>query len=260
MRPWYLFNNHIETIFPALFRKTGKKSSLTERIYTPDNDFIDVDHYNYNQRRTAILCHGLEGNSKKPYILGMVSYLIENGFNCVAWNYRGCSGQYNKHAYSYHSGATEDLHLIIKNTIKKYPSNDIFLVGFSLGGNLILKYLGERTTDPSIKKAVAISVPLDLHGSCREISKSSNWIYTVRFLISLKKKLKEKAKIFPDEINLNNLKKIRNLEDFDDHYTAPLHGFANAIEYYTKCSSLHFLDDISIPTLIINALNDPFLS
>jgi predicted alpha/beta-fold hydrolase len=258
--PWYLINNHFETIFPALFRKVDKRAYQAERFHTPDKDFIDIDYYDYDNRRTAILCHGLEGNSQKPYIKGMVNILIDNGFNCVAWNFRGCSGKSNNHAYSYHSGATEDLKLIIKNTREKFPSTEIFLVGFSLGGNLILKYLGENPKNSFIKKAVAISAPLDLHGSCKEISKTSNWFYTARFLLSLKKKIKAKAKLFPEEIKLDNLNRIRNLEDFDDRYTAPLHGFSNAIEYYTKCSSIYFLKNITVPTLIINARNDPFLS
>jgi len=259
-RPWYLFNKHFETIFPAIFRKVDVRKHETVRLFTPDKDFIDIDHYNNNEKRTVILCHGLEGNSKKPYMKGMINILIDNGFNCVAWNFRGCSGYHNNYAYSYHSGATGDLDLIIHNTMKRFPSTEIFLIGFSLGGNLILKYLGERSKNSYIKKAVAISTPLDLQSSCREISKTSNWIYTTRFLISLKKKVRDKAKIFPEEIKLDRLNQIKNLEDFDDHYTAPLHGFLNADEYYRKCSSIHFLREISTPTLIINALNDPFLT
>ena len=258
--PWYLFNKHFETIYPAIFRNVDQRAHQTERLLTPDKDFIDIDHYNYGNKRTVILCHGLEGNSRKPYMKGMVNIMIDNGFNCVAWNFRGCSGLPNNHAYSYHSGATRDLKLIIEHTLKKFPSNEIFLVGFSLGGNLVLKYLGERPENSFVRRAVAISVPLDLHGSCQEISKSSNWIYTLRFLISLKKKIKKKAKIFPNEIRSYNLNQLRNLVDFDDKYTAPLHGFSNAIDYYTKSSSIHFLENITTPTLIINALNDPFLS
>jgi len=258
--PWYLFNNHLETIYPAIFRKVGQRAHQTKRLLTPDKDFIDIDHYDIGAKRTVILCHGLEGSSQKPYMKGMINTLIDNGLNCVAWNFRGCSGLPNNHAYSYHSGATQDLDLIIDYTIKKFPSNEIFLIGFSLGGNLILKYLGERPKNSVIRRAVAISVPLDLHSSCLEISKTSNWIYTLRFLISLKKKIKEKSKIFPKKIKSDNLNQIRNLVDFDDKYTAPLNGFSNAIEYYTKCSSIHFLENITIPTLIINAFNDPFLS
>jgi predicted alpha/beta-fold hydrolase len=258
--PWYLINNHFETIYPALFRKVEKKSHHTERIGTPDDDFIVVDYYDLNKNKTAILCHGLEGNSQKPYMQGMVNILIENDFNCIAWNFRGCSGVANNHAYSYHSGATTDLDLVIKEAIKKFPTSELFLIGFSLGGNLILKFLGEKTGNSPIKKAVAISTPLDLKGSCKKISKTSNWIYTKRFLFSLKRKIKVKAKTFPKEISLVNLNHIKNLEDFDDQYTAPLHGFSNANDYYTKCSSIHFLNKITVPTLIINALNDPFLS
>jgi len=258
--PWYLFNKHIETIFPVLFRKVDIQPHYSEKIDTPDNDFIDVDYYDIHSEKTVILCHGLEGNAHKPYIKGMVNILLKYGYNCIAWNFRGCSGITNNHAYSYHSGATEDLTLVINNTIEKFPKTDLFLIGFSLGGNLILKYLGERPQHLSIKRAVAISTPLDLHSSCEEISKSSNFLYTIRFLHTLKKKIKIKAKIFPEEINLTHIDAIKDLQEFDDVYTAPLHGFRNAMDYYSKCSSIHFLDNINIPTLLINALNDPFLS
>ncbi len=258
--PWYLFNRHIETIYPALFRKVKNGPSASERILTKDNDFIDLDFYNVRSEKTVILSHGLEGNSKKPYMIGMINILVNAGFNCVAWNFRGCSGIHNRHPYSYHSGATHDLEYIIDNTEAKFPQSKIYLVGFSLGGNLILKYLGENSANSRIEKAIAVSVPLDLHQSCLEISKKSNWIYTRRFLRTLKRKISDKATLFPHKINVSDIKDITNLLEFDDRYTAPLHGFKNAIDYYTQCSSINFLDRISIPTLIINARNDPFLS
>jgi predicted alpha/beta-fold hydrolase len=258
--PWYLFNRHLETIYPALFRKANNGSSDSERVATKDKDFIDLDFYNIEADKTVILSHGLEGNSKKPYMIGMINTLLNAGFNCVAWNFRGCSGIHNRHAYSYHSGATQDLDYIIEKTEYKFPLTKIYLIGFSLGGNLTLKYLGENSLNSRIEKAIAVSVPLDLHQSCMAISKKSNWIYTKRFLKTLKRKISDKAKLFPHEINVSGIKEITNLLEFDDRYTAPLHGFKNAIDYYTQCSSINFLEKIAVPTLIINARNDPFLS
>jgi predicted alpha/beta-fold hydrolase len=257
---WYLFNNHLETIVPALFRKVYIKSSIRHRISTPDKDFIDIDYYDQGKKKTVILCHGLEGNSQKPYVKGMARVLLNNKFNCVAWNFRGCSGIPNKHSYSYHSGATEDLDLVVQSTLKKFPGTEIYLVGFSLGGNLLLKYLGERPHYLAIKKAVAISTPLELQSSCFFNDTATTEIYTLRFLYSLKNKIREKAKIFPEQIILTHMNAIKNIEQFDDQYTAPLHGFKNAMDYYTKCSSIHYLEKIRIPTLLINARNDPFLS
>ena len=258
--PWYLFNRHFETIYPALFRKVINGSNDSVRVITKDKDFIDLDYYNVQSDKTVVLSHGLEGNSKKPYMIGMINILLNAGFNCVAWNFRGCSGIHNKYPYSYHSGATHDLDNIIQKTEYIFPHSKIYLIGFSLGGNLTLKYLGENSLNSRIEKAIAVSVPLDLHQSCLEISKNSNWIYTRRFLKTLKRKITDKAKLFPQEINVSAIKEITNLLEFDDRYTAPLHGFKNAIDYYTQCSSINFLEKISIPTLIINARNDPFLS
>jgi len=258
--PWYLFNKHLETIYPAVFRKVINRSNISERIKTNDNDFIDLDIYDIQSNKTVVLSHGLEGNSRKSYITGMTNMLLDAGFNCVAWNFRGCSGTSNNYPYSYHSGATQDLDYIVKIIENKFPESDLYLIGFSLGGNLTLKYLGENFINSKIKKAVVVSTPLDLYNSCLEISKASNWIYSKRFLFTLKRKITSKAKLFPKEINLTGIEKISNLLEFDDRYTAPLHGFKDAIDYYAQCSSIYFLDKIKVPTLIINALNDPFLS
>ncbi|MBA4057753.1 MAG: alpha/beta hydrolase, partial [Marivirga sp.] len=158
----------------------------------------------------------------------------------------------------YHSGATDDLDHVVKHALsKKY--DEIYLIGFSLGGNLTLKYLGEVNSSPVIKSAVAFSVPVDLHASCLKISKPSNWIYSNRFLKSLKNKIVQKSKIMGG-LEVKGIDKIKTLIEFDDHYTAPLHGFQNAVDYYTKCSSIHFLKKIAVPTLLVNAQNDPFLS
>ena len=258
--PWYLLNKHLETIYPALFRTVINRLNTSKRIITSDNDFIDLDLYDIRGNKTVVLSHGLEGNSRKPYMTGMINILLNAGFNCVAWNFRGCSGTSNNYPYSYHSGASQDLDYVVKIAIDKFPASNIFLIGFSLGGNLTLKYLGENTLHPKISKAVAISTPLDLYNSVLEISKPSNWIYTKRFLNTLKRKIIKKAKLFPKEINIENINKISNLLEFDDRYTAPLHGFIDALDYYTQCSSIHFLENIKVSTLIINARNDPFLS
>jgi uncharacterized protein len=257
--PSLLFNNHLQTIYPSLLRKISAPY-LRERIPTPDHDFLDIDWLKQESKQLVIISHGLEGNTKRPYVTGMANHFFSNGFDVLAWNYRGCSEEMNHQLRFYHSGATDDLDTIVKHAMLK-GYDHINLLGFSLGGNLTLKYAGEQSEkiNSKIKKVVAFSVPLNLHSSCIALSKPSNWIYAQRFLKSLKKKIIDKAKQ-KTEIDISPLSKIKTLIDFDDHYTAPLHGFENAIDYYKKCSSLYFLNNIKIPTLVVNAANDPFLN
>jgi predicted alpha/beta-fold hydrolase len=189
----------------------------------------------------------------------MAKVMLTNGYDVLTWNYRGCSEELNKQKRFYHSGATDDLDTVVVHAIKKgYTS--IYLVGFSLGGNITLKYLGEdRQKHMAIKKAATLSVPMDLGTSCDTISTPRNFLYSRRFLKSLADKVLRKSKVWND-IDVSALSTIKTLRKFDDAYTAPLHGFQNAADYYKKCSSIHFVNDISIPTLILNAENDPFLS
>jgi predicted alpha/beta-fold hydrolase len=257
--PFFLFNAHLETIFPSLTRRVNDIQYKRERITTADDDFLDLDWVKQDSKKLVIVSHGLEGNSTRGYIRGMARAFFGAGFDALAWNYRGCSDEVNKQRRFYHSGATDDLDTIIHHAINQKKYNEIYLIGFSLGGNITLKYLGERQPDPIIKKAVTISVPLNLHTSCEKISLRSNWVYSNRFLKSLKKKVKAKAALRND-IDLTNIDKLKTLREFDDAYTAPLHGYRDAIHYYTECSSIRFVKNISIPTLIINAKNDPFLS
>jgi len=256
--PFLLFNNHLETIFPSLLRKVSLIPYQRERITTPDQDFLDLDWLKQGSKKLIILSHGLEGNSNRPYIRGMAKAGYENGFDILAWNYRGCSEEMNHQLRFYHSGATDDLDTVIKHS-QSVGYHEIYLIGFSLGGNITLKYLGERTASEAIKKAVVFSVPMDLHASCKKISVPANRIYAIRFLRSLKEKISRKASVNP-ALDGSKLHQIHSLIDFDDHYTAPLHGFKNAIDYYTQCSSIHFARAIHVPTLIVNAANDPFLS
>ncbi|MFM8914353.1 MAG: YheT family hydrolase [Flammeovirgaceae bacterium] len=257
--PWVLFNRHIETVYPALLRKVSNVAYQRERIYTTDGDFLDLDWVPRGSRKLVIISHGLEGNTQRAYIKGMAKAFVQQGFDALAWNYRGCSEEINRQLRFYHSGATDDLDAVIQHAAPRYEQ--VFLVGFSLGGNLTLKYVGERGSQvhPKIKKAVAFSVPIDLHTSCLQISRPENWLYTKRFLNSLEKKVVAKSRAMSG-LDLSHFSTIKTLMDFDEYYTAPLHGFAGAIDYYQRCSALQFLGNIAIPTLLVNAQNDPFLS
>ncbi|MGB3180340.1 MAG: alpha/beta fold hydrolase [Cyclobacteriaceae bacterium] len=266
--PPYLFNKHLQTIVPALLRKVKGVHYRRERIDTPDGDFLDLDWSVLPQgnKKLIIVSHGLEGDSRRPYVLGMVRAFNGAGYDAMAWNYRGCSGEMNRLPRFYHSGATEDLQLVLQHCIETKVYEEIVLIGFSLGGNLTLKYLGEKplatrgSAFPGvIKKAAVFSVPLDLHDCLRELSKPHNYIYSRRFLRNLKEKVRQKAALMPDDIDADLLSEVKDLKTFDNLYTSILHGFSDAVDYYEQCSSLQFLEKIDLQTLIVNAANDPFL-
>jgi predicted alpha/beta-fold hydrolase len=258
-RPKWLFNGHLETIYPSLFRKVTVPEPFQERISTSDGDFLDLDWYRQNKSKLVIISHGLEGNSTRAYMLGMVSAFLKKGYDVLTWNFRSCSNEMNKQVIFYHSGATYDLDLVVNHAHDTYK--EINLVGFSLGGNLTLKYLGEKGNSlAKIHRGVAISVPLHLGSSSKKISETENTLYSKRFLRSLKKKVIDKSAAHPGQIPIETLRNIKTLADFDDFFTGPLHGFADAEEYYEVNSSLYFLDQIKVPSLVLNAQNDPFLS
>jgi uncharacterized protein len=253
-----LFHAHLETIYPALLRKVEAPAYWRERINTPDDDFLDLDWLKNDAKQLVIISHGLEGNSHRPYIRGMARAFFSNHWDVLAWNYRGCSEEMNRNRRFYHSGATDDLDCVVQHALANGYQR-IALIGFSLGGNLTLKYLGEASRSEAIESAVTFSVPIHLHSSCSKISQPGNWLYSHRFLKSLKDKVKRKAMIRAD-IDIEGIDTIKTLQAFDDRYTSQLHGYRDAVEYYTHCSSLQFLTDIKVPTLLVNAQNDPFLS
>jgi uncharacterized protein len=256
--PFYLFNGHIQTIVPSLFRQVDGVTYHRERLITPDDDFIDVDWSRVKSKSLAILSHGLEGDSHRPYIMGMVKALNEQGVDALAWNYRSCSGEPNKLLRSYHLGASDDLDFVIRHALDTGRYESVYLIGFSAGGNISLKYLGEEPAQvPSeVKRASVFSVPIDLKSSAKRISK----IYTQRFLKTLGQKLEQKREMYPNSLDLSDYSLFWSFPEFDDKYTAPLHGFKNAEDYYKRSSSKQFLKSIQIPTLLVNAKNDPFLT
>lgn len=260
--PLLCANAHVQTIIPTLFRKVSGVAYQRERIDTPDKDFIDLDWSRVGSERLAVVMHGLEGDSGRPYMKGMVKALNRNGWDAVAVNFRGCSGEPNKKLRMYHSGETEDLNSVICHVDASGIYRQVALVGFSLGGNVILKYLGEKgkMTHLLIKAAVTISVPCDLKACSDRLDELQNLPYVRRFLRLLHEKIRAKALMMPDSINDIGYERIKTLKAFDDRYTAPIHGFKDADDYYDKASSRGFLATISIPTLVINAADDPFLS
>ncbi len=256
-------SGHFSTIYSAKLRPVPKVSQERKRLELSDGDFVDVDwsFSSSKKKKVVIILHGLEGNAQRVYVKGQAKILVENGWDVAAMNHRGCSGEENRLYLSYNSGRTEDLEELINHILQKYKYTTISLVGFSLGGNVVLKYLGEHTEIPSqIKSAVAISTPLHLRGALEQLVKPENMVYSKTFINDLRKKYKRKMQHFPQAMNAEELNKIQNLLDFDNLYTAKAHGFQDAYDYYEKSSSLQYLPNIQIPVLILNAENDSFLS
>lgn len=253
---------HWETIIPHIFRRVKPVGYARERIDTPDGDFLDLDWSAGSSEKLVIFSHGLEGSSRAKYIQGMIPLFIERGFDALAWNCRTCGGEMNRTARFYHSGASYDLATVIDHVLKNKQYKEIYLVGFSMGGNITLKYLGEKSAaaDSRIKKAVVFSVPLDLQSSTERMTGGMGAVYTRKFVRTLNKKLKlKKEELAKLGIDISGAHKIWDFKTWDGRFTAPLHGFKSAEDYYTKSSSRPVLKDIRVPTLIVNAKNDPFL-
>ncbi|WP_417860493.1 YheT family hydrolase [Winogradskyella sediminis] len=261
--PFWAKKSFVSTVFSGLARSVKEVEQTRERITLPDTDFLDLD-WSYAQQKSnkvIILLHGLEGRAQRPYITGTAKLFNDHNIDACAVNFRGCSGEPNLLFRSYHSGATEDLDAVVQHVLLKGQYDEIYIKGISLGANMVLKYVGEGREIPAeLKSVIAVSTPCDLKGSCGELLSLKNKHYAIRFLAHLKAKLKPKLEQFPNDLSLADFNAIKTLKDFDDIYTSKAHGFKNAIDYYEKASCLQFLPNIKVPTLIINALNDSFLS
>ncbi len=236
-----------------------------ERIDTPDGDFIDLDWIDLPSRDPdrplVIVLHGLEGSSRAKYVLGLLSNASARGWDGVAVNFRSCSGELNRRARFYHSGETTDLDWLVPTLIARSPRRPVTLVGFSLGGNVLLKWLGERggTAPPQVRAAVAVSVPYDLGVAAHRVDHGIGRVYGQVFLRTLKAKALAKAVRFPGLVDVALVRRLSSFAAFDEHVTAPIHGFAGAQDYWTRSSCVPWLDRIARPTLLISAADDPFL-
>ncbi len=262
--PFLFRNYHLSTIYASMFRKVPEISQTRERLELGDGDFLDLD-WSFAPmgpaKKLLIILHGLEGNSSRPYVLGMAGHFNLSGWDVAAINLRGCSGEINRLYRSYNAGASEDLREVINYILDKKKYDTLSLTGFSLGGNLMLKYLGEGKEIPQqLKAAVAISTPCDLYRSLKKLEETKNFLYSRRFVKKLRQQLLKRSELFPDNIEKEEILKCTTLYAIDDLYTGKAHGFQNALEYYEKSSALNFIPAITIPTLLINAKNDAFLS
>lgn len=262
---WWATNKHLNTIIPNKIRLFEDFQWVREKIETPDNDFLHLDWSAITQIPTdtiVVLVHGLEGSSKSGYIRGMAKQVNSIGLDAVALNLRSCSGEMNQQLNMYHSGKIDDLETALKHVNSK-GYKQVILIGFSLGGNLVLLYTGKKgSTSPiPLIKTIAISTPCDLNGSTTMLEKKSNTVYRLNFLMRLKNKAKKKQVQFPNaDLNWEAIFNAKTISEFDDHFTARIHGFKDSKDYYTQCSSLNVVDKISTSTWIINAQDDSFLS
>ena len=261
-RPQYLLRSgHLQTLFSVSRKLSEPVRYRKERIETLDNDFLDLNWLSNNNLKIAVLCHGLEGHSHTPYMKGMAIELKNAGWDVLAWNYRSCSKEINRTNKMYNAGETADLDRVLNHIINKKKYDQIALVGFSLGANLVLRFLYDHQSKYSnyLSACIAISCPLDLMSSSLRLSKGLSLIYTKKFLSALKKKVIKKEKQFPDQYKSIYFDQINNFIDFDTHFTAPIYGFKDATDFYRQKSSINILPRITLPTLIINSLDDPFL-
>lgn len=257
--PLWLREGHVQTILGALWRQRFTSIFSRERWELDDGDFLDLDWARRGGPRLAILSHGLEGSSEQGYIRGLAGALGAAGWDVLAWNFRGCSGEPNRLPRFYHSGETEDLRAIVGRAAGAYDR--VALVGFSLGGNITLKYLGEAPPHPRVRGAAAISVPIELASCARRLDRDrGNALYLRRFLGTMRTKIAAKARQFPGSFDVSGLERVATFEEFDGRYTGPLHGFRDAEDYWARSSARQFLPALTVPTLLLNARNDPFLT
>ncbi len=253
---WWLPGAHLQTLWPSLSRPRPRLALRLERVELADGDFIDLA-VGRGDRPTVVVIHGLEGNLSSHYAGSTLAALAGAGLRPVFMHLRGCSGEPNRLPRSYHSGATEDLAAVLAHLARGPGGPPIAAVGFSLGGNLLLKHLGEAA-DPIIRGAVAVSVPFLLRDAMLRLNVGFSRVYRRHLMDRLKAGYRRKRVAMPGLADLD-LDAMRDFFDFDDQVTAPMNGFAGADDYYARCSCRPYLRHIRTPTLILHALDDPFM-
>ncbi|MCB0578224.1 MAG: alpha/beta fold hydrolase [Phaeodactylibacter sp.] len=258
--PFYQFNGHLQTVLPAILRKVEAPYER-ERITLPDGDFLDLDWIDNGSRRLAILTHGLEGNSDRHYMKGMASIFSERGWDVLAWNCRSCSGEMNRRLRMYNHGDIEDIGAVIRHALATKDYEQVVLIGFSMGGSILMKYLGVHGKDAPkpIRCGVAFSAPCDLRASVDALELPGNAFYKRRFFTSLRAKIETKAEQFPDAVDLSKFEEIREWRDFDNFFSAPINGYEDAEDFYRQASARNFMAGTDRPVLLVNAVNDPIL-
>lgn len=256
----FLKNRHLQTLVPNVFFRRAKPVLRRERLELPDGDFVDVDWTSREDGPIVIVLHGLEGSIRSHYAAGIMHRIDELGYRGALVHFRGCSGEPNRLPISYHSGFTQDLEYFTGLLKQREPETPLAAIGYSLGGNALLKWLGESPNASRLMTGVAVSVPFDLADASRVIETGLSRIYKWNLLGRLKKSSLQKFSRIQAPYALPDISNIETFREFDDRLTAPLHGFRDAAEYYASCSSRYFLKRIETPTLILHSADDPFMS
>lgn len=259
---WWVPGPHAQTLWGKFARRASPLPTRVERWPTADDDFIEVLRLESPPDRPRLfLLHGLEGTVRSHYVSGLLHIAERQGWGADMLIFRGCGDEMNRAARLYHSGETSDLAFAVERVLHEFPAVPLLMVGVSLGGNVLLKWLGERgdAVPERVRAAATISVPFDLERGSRHISKGFSKIYERHFLRTLRRKVEAKLEQFPGVVDSGALARARTLYDFDDAVTGPLHGFRDAHDYYTRSSSLRYLEGIRRPTLMLSSKDDPFL-
>jgi uncharacterized protein len=262
--PWWLRGAHLQTIAPALFAPRARVAYVRERWDTPDGDFIDVDRASPPSGKPSavlVVFHGLESDTRARYIRGLMRAAVDAGWAGVAPHFRGCGGTINHAPRFYHSGDSDEVDWILRRVAAEARGLPVLAAGISLGGNMLLKWLGERGDEARtiVVAAAGVSAPLDLSAGGAALGRGFNRFYTGMFLRTLKAKSRAKLEQHADLFDRTRMEASRTLHAFDDVVTAPVHGFVDADDYWKRASSKPWLPRIAVPTLILNARNDPFL-
>jgi predicted alpha/beta-fold hydrolase len=257
---WWLPGGHLQTLWPNLARRRPRVELRRSRWELPDGDFLDLDWTLGDGIATVLVLHGLEGSSGSHYARGLARALSQRGYRVAIMHFRGCTGEPNRLDRSYHSGETGDIDLVVRRLRRENPDGALAAVGYSLGGNVLLKWLGELGADAPVSAAVAVSVPFELASAADRLACGLSRVYQSKLLGSLRRKTLRKFARRPSPLDPDRVARLRTFREFDDYVTAPLHGFADADDYYARCSSRSFLKSIRTPTLILHALDDPFMT
>ncbi|QNN25383.1 hydrolase [Planctomycetales bacterium ZRK34] len=260
---WWLPGGHLQTIWPTLVRRV-KLTTRRQRYDLPDGDFVDVDWVGeqHDDQPIVILLHGLEGSIQSSYVRGLLAAIDAHGWRGGVLHFRGCSGEPNRLPRGYHSGDTADLAWFIDHLRRKHPASKLAAVGYSLGGNVLLKWLGETGGDNPLTAAVAVSVPFDLNAAATRLEHGISRIYQRHLLTRLHASVRAKMQRMTVDLPITSqqVSELNTFRAFDDAITAPLHGFAGVDDYYTRSSSGQYIPRIDRPTLILHARNDPFMT
>lgn len=259
---WWASNPHVQTLWAKLLRPTSTIPTRQELLETADGDVLEIRRFDAPAGRPRlVVLHGLEGTIRSHYLGGVLAEAQRRGWGADIMLFRGCGEQPNRTRRFYHSGETGDIAFVVDRVVDEHPASRIGLTGFSLGGNVLLKWLGERgaSLPANVAAAAAVSVPFDLARSAAHIDRGFARVYQAHFLRSLRRKTLAKMQHFPELVHPQRLSGARSIRDFDDVVTAPIHGFRDAEDYYARSSAIRWIGKIHLPTLLLNALDDPFL-